>query len=59
MLIEIEIDKELDYEGDYFGKCSCGCGKKLYRKMTIFNIDHSCIYYKCLEQYLNKNKVVL
>lgn len=58
-VIGLKIKSEPDYEYDYMGVCSCGCGKELYRGMTVLQIDNKMIYIECLNKYLNKNIVRL
>ena len=54
-VIGLRVKAEPDYEYDYMGICSCGCGKELYRGMTVLQVDNKMIYIECLNKYLNKN----
>lgn len=57
--IELVTTSELDYCADYMGRCKCGCGKNLYKGMTVIAVRGNMVHIDCLEKFLKEHMVVL
>lgn len=57
--IELVTTSENDYQTNYIGRCSCGCGKELYKGVTVISVRGYMVHIDCLSEFLKEHMVVL